>query len=147
VVCTIATSASRRDSSHSPLMPPQRPVPHRPRISWSKPAHLIRLETVTDFDRSCFRMRPAERFSLSRPLKFPFRSNFQQGQSGHQNLRRELKAESMKFGIPTQLVWRRTLRLIQGSPLTGERDVQDIATRAWNFITALITKLADRRGD
>ena len=22
-------------------MPPQRPVPHRPRISWSKPAHLI----------------------------------------------------------------------------------------------------------
>jgi hypothetical protein len=61
-------------------MPPQRPVPHRPRISWSKPAHLIRLEAVTDFDRSCFRMLPTERFSLSRLPKFPFRSYFQQGQ-------------------------------------------------------------------
>jgi hypothetical protein len=74
VVCTIATSALRRDSSHSPLMPPQRPVPHGPRISWSKPAHLIRLEAVTDFDRSCFRVPPAERFSLSRLLKSPFRN-------------------------------------------------------------------------
>jgi len=35
----------------------------------------------TDFDRGCFRVLPAERFSLSRLLKFPFRSNFQQGQS------------------------------------------------------------------
>jgi hypothetical protein len=34
---------------------------------------------VTDFDRSGFRVRPAERFSLSRPLKFRFRSNFQPG--------------------------------------------------------------------
>jgi hypothetical protein len=107
VVCTIATSASRRDSSHSPLMPPQRPVPHRPRISWSKPAHLIRLETVTDFDRSCFRVRPAERFSLSRPLKFPFRSNFQQGQSGHQNLRRELlQKRSIRWWFKTQKIIR-----------------------------------------
>lgn len=30
VVCTIATSASQRDSSHSRLMPPQRPLRHRP---------------------------------------------------------------------------------------------------------------------
>jgi hypothetical protein len=55
-------------------------VPHRPRISWSTPAHLIQLEALTDFDRSCFRVLPAEGFSLSRLLKFPFRSNFQQGQ-------------------------------------------------------------------
>ena len=37
------------------------------------------LEAVTDFDRSCFRVLPAERSSLA-PPKFPFRSNFQQGQ-------------------------------------------------------------------
>ena len=80
MVCTIAISASRRDSSHSRLMQPQRSVPHHSHISWSKPAHLIRLAAVTDFDRSCFRVLPAEGFLLSRLLKFPFKSNFQQGQ-------------------------------------------------------------------
>src|SRR5262249_48733805 len=30
---------------------------------------------------------------------------------GHQNLRRGLKAEAMEVGIPTQLVWPKTLRL------------------------------------
>lgn len=58
-------------------------------------------------------------------------------ESGHQNLRRGLKAESMQFGIPTQLVWPKTLRLVQGNSAPGEREVQDIATRAWNFTTAL----------
>jgi hypothetical protein len=60
---------------------------------------------------------------------------------GHQNLRRGLKAEAMQFGVPTQLVWPRTLRLA-GSE-TSQRDargVQDIATRAWNFTTALYHK-------
>jgi hypothetical protein len=61
-------------------------------------------------------------------------------ESGHQNLRRGLKAESMQFGIPTQLIWPRTLRLVQGNAGPGERAVQDIATRAWNFTTALYHK-------
>jgi hypothetical protein len=72
---------------------------------------------------------------------------FQQGEtlgidaeeSGHQNLRRGLKAEAMQFGIPTQLVWPRTLRL-SGTQDTGLPKTQDIATRAWNFTTALYHK-------
>lgn len=61
-------------------------------------------------------------------------------ESGHQNLRRGLKAEAMQFGIPTQLVWPHTLRLTDTPPTPGERRVQDIATRAWNFTTALYHK-------
>src|SRR5690606_21860487 len=55
--------------------------------------------------------------------------------SAHQNLRRGLKAESMRCGIPTQLVWPRTLQLTESGG-----GVQDIATRAWNFVTALYHK-------
>jgi len=58
----------------------------------------------------------------------------------HQNLRRGLKAEAMRFGIPTQLVWPRTLRLAQPSGEALHRDSQDLATRAWNFTTALYHK-------
>jgi hypothetical protein len=58
---------------------------------------------------------------------------------GHQNLRRGLKAEAMQHGIPTQLVWPRTLRLGKISDTAGQR-TQDIATRAWNFTTALYHK-------
>lgn len=58
---------------------------------------------------------------------------------GHQNLRRGLKAEAMQFGLPTQLVWPRTLR-IAGAPATGIQRVQDLSTRAWNFCTALYHK-------
>lgn len=58
---------------------------------------------------------------------------------GHQNLRRGLKAETMQFGIPTQLVWPRTLRLTAAPSSTGQR-TQDVATRAWNFTTALYHK-------
>jgi hypothetical protein len=58
---------------------------------------------------------------------------------GHQNLRRGLKAEAMQFGIPTQLVWPRTLRLTSASMTPGQR-AQDAATRAWNFTTALYHK-------
>lgn len=57
----------------------------------------------------------------------------------HQNLRRGLKAEAMQFGIPTQLVWPRALRLTQTNASPGER-AQDAATRAWNFTTALYHK-------
>jgi hypothetical protein len=59
---------------------------------------------------------------------------------GHENLRRGLKAEAMQFGIPTQLVWPRTLRLSASASSPTERPVQDNATRAWNFVTALYHK-------
>lgn len=59
---------------------------------------------------------------------------------GHQNLRRGLKAEAMQFGIPTQIVWPKTLRLSGATSGRGEGNVQDIATRAWNFTTALYHK-------
>ena len=55
----------------------------------------------------------------------------------HQNLRRAIKAEAMAFGIPTQLVWPATLSTL--AP-TGHSRQQDIATRAWNFTTALYHK-------
>ena len=58
---------------------------------------------------------------------------------GHQNLRRGLKAEAMQFGIPTQIVWPRTLRLVNSSEVGSQR-TQDVATRAWNFTTALYHK-------
>jgi hypothetical protein len=44
------------------------------------------------------------------------------------DLRRALKARAMRWGIPVQLLQRRTV--------TGGRDVQEKATRAWNFCTA-----------
>lgn len=65
--------------------------------------------------------------------------NLEEEEVGHQNLRRGLKAEAMQFGIPTQLVWPRTLRLTAASAGPGQR-TQDVATRAWNFTTALYHK-------
>jgi hypothetical protein len=59
---------------------------------------------------------------------------------GHQNLRRSLKAEAMQFGIPTQLVWPRTFELHATKASPGERSLQDVATRAWNFSVALYYK-------
>ena len=59
---------------------------------------------------------------------------------GHENLRRGLKAEAMQFEIPTQLIWPKTLKFSGVSEGKKERKVQDIATRAWNFITALYHK-------
>jgi len=58
----------------------------------------------------------------------------------HQNLRRGLKAEAMQFGIPTQLVWPRTLYLSDKPVKPGERSSEDVATRAWNLTTALYHK-------
>jgi hypothetical protein len=59
---------------------------------------------------------------------------------GHENLRRGIKAEAMAFDTPTQLVWPRTLRLVDGEVLPGEAPTQDIATRAWNLAVALYHK-------
>lgn len=57
---------------------------------------------------------------------------------GGNNLRRGIKAKAMKYGIPTQLVWPRTIDLKNiGKKTSGS---QDIATRAWNFTTALYHK-------
>jgi hypothetical protein len=58
---------------------------------------------------------------------------------GHQNLRRGLKAEAMEYGMPTQLVWPRSLKVSSVAEL-GTGRVQDVATRAWNFTTALYHK-------
>ena len=46
----------------------------------------------------------------------------------HLNFRRAIKAHAMRWGIPTQLLKCRTVK--------GKGDVQEIATRAWNFCTA-----------
>ena len=63
----------------------------------------------------------------------------EEGETGYQNLRRGLKAVAMQYGIPTQIIWARTLQLTDtASP--GERKLQDVATRAWNFSTALYHK-------
>lgn len=59
---------------------------------------------------------------------------------GHDNLRRGLKAEAMRFEFPTQLIWPRTLKLVAQEPQSGEARSQDVATRAWNFMTALYHK-------
>jgi hypothetical protein len=69
----------------------------------------------------------------------PPADSLEEEEVGHQNLRRGLKAEAMQFGIPTQLVWPRTLRLTAASASPGQR-TQDVATRAWNFTTALYHK-------
>jgi hypothetical protein len=61
-------------------------------------------------------------------------------EGAYQNLRRGIKAEAMRFEIPTQLVWPRTLRLTDDDAKPGETASQDVATRAWNFTTALYHK-------
>lgn len=55
---------------------------------------------------------------------------------GHRNLRRAIKAETMPFGIPTQIIRESTLT---GASANG-RSMQDEATRAWNFTTGLYYK-------
>lgn len=67
----------------------------------------------------------------------PFR-DIEEDEVVHQNLRRGLKAEGMRFDRPTQIVWPRTLQ-IDGSVKAREK-TQDIATRAWNLCVALYHK-------
>ena len=57
----------------------------------------------------------------------------------HRNFRRGLKARAMRYGVPTQIVWPRTLRLVSDGE-GRSRSSQDGATRAWNFVTALYYK-------
>jgi hypothetical protein len=57
----------------------------------------------------------------------------------HRNLRRGLKGRAMRWGLPTQIVWPRTLRLASDGEGRA-RGSQDAATRAWNFVTALYYK-------
>jgi hypothetical protein len=48
--------------------------------------------------------------------------------SASRTLHRAVKAEGMRWNLPTQLIW--------PSSMKGGADVQDDATRAWNFCTA-----------
>ncbi len=96
------------------------------------------------------RERKALRSSNTQQLVLPFE---EEEDYEHQNLRRGLKAEAMQFGIPTQIVWPHTLQLVGTARSGGGGTVQDNATRAWNFITALYHKaggspwrLADMEG-
>jgi len=57
----------------------------------------------------------------------------------HQNLRRGLKAEAMRYRMPTQLVWPRTIVRSAGQS-DSESTAEDPATRAWNFTAALYHK-------
>lgn len=61
-------------------------------------------------------------------------------EEGHENLRRGLKAEVMQYNIPTQLVWPRTLKLIDDKDNSRKNRSQDVATRSWNFTTGLYHK-------
>jgi hypothetical protein len=64
-----------------------------------------------------------------------------EGELVHRNLRRGLKAQAMRHGIPTQIVWPRTRRLTaDDGGGRGSRKSQDPATRAWNITTALYHK-------
>jgi hypothetical protein len=83
------------------------------------------------------RVRPNNQFSL---FGDDATLGIEEDETVHQNLRRGLKAEAMKVGIPTQLVWPRTLRISDSDSGSGQLRTQDIATRAWNFTTALYHK-------
>ena len=85
------------------------------------------------------RARRPSRFRRVKEQLELFQREIDEGESGHQNLRRGLKADAMQFGMPTQLVWPSTLRLSDRVDGRTPRR-QDIATRAWNFTTALYHK-------
>ncbi|ODS32953.1 MAG: hypothetical protein SCARUB_01892 [Candidatus Scalindua rubra] len=57
----------------------------------------------------------------------------------YENLYRGLKTEVMRFSIPTQLIWPKTLQLIDQKE-KSKRSTQDAATRAWNFFTGIYHK-------
>src|ERR1700730_6859381 len=81
--------------------------------------------------------------AASRQLQFMFAEPEaeDEGELVHRNLRRGLKAQAMRHGFPTQIVWPRTLRLTAEDGVgRGSRKSQDSATRAWNVITALYHK-------
>jgi hypothetical protein len=95
----------------------------------------------------CGAMKPGERPSAVQPvvrvrpaspqLALPFGQDEEEDTAvTHRNFRRGLKARAMRYGIPTQIVWPRTI-----GGLTNRRGKsQDPATRAWNLATALYHK-------
>jgi len=83
------------------------------------------------------RRRPRGSLSDHQLQLFSFPSE-EEDEAANQNLRRALKAAAMRHAIPTQLVWPQSLALT--SATQGAERVQDIATRAWNFTTALYHK-------
>lgn len=54
------------------------------------------------------------------------------GQKRYWNIHHAVKANAMKYGLPTQIAWETKLR--------GEHLTQDPASMAWNFFTALFYK-------
>jgi len=90
----------------------------------------VRRVRLTAYERRAKNQRDAGQLSM-----FPVSLGDEDDDSpGHRNLRRALKAETMRFDIPTQV--------IRESTLTGKgtRSLQDEATRAWNFCTGLYYK-------
>jgi hypothetical protein len=85
--------------------------------------------------------RPAKKLEQRQYEMFPEPEIDDEGEFMHRNLRRGFKARAMRYGIPTQIVWPRTLNLVADEGAgRGSRRSQDAATRAWNLITALYHK-------
>ena len=68
--------------------------------------------------------------------------NVEEGAKGVDNFRRYLKAKAMQFRIPFQIILPHTYneKVKYKSESLQNRKVQDEATRAWNFFTALYYK-------
>lgn len=102
------------------------------------------IDTCTVQERGARRKRAKKttrsRANLNQFSLFDNGLSLEEEELGHQNLRRGLKAEAMQYGLPTQLVWPRTLRLASAGSATPATRTQDVATRAWNFTTALYHK-------
>ncbi len=73
--------------------------------------------------------RPADK--MPKQLSF-FDEKREEREPEGRTLHRAIKGEGMRHGLPTQLVW--------PSTFDGSGDVEDEATRAWNFCTALYYK-------
>jgi hypothetical protein len=65
-------------------------------------------------------------------LDLAFAGDVPTGDRGFWNFHHALKARAMRAGIPTQLIWERSLR--------GEQTTQDPASIAWNLMTGLYYK-------
>ncbi len=65
-------------------------------------------------------------------LDFSFAEDTTQTDRGFWNFHHALKAHAMRAGLPTQLIWERSLR--------GEQTTQDPASIAWNLMTGLYYK-------
>jgi hypothetical protein len=87
-------------------------------------------------------LTPAEAFTKTMMSKatrtsqaffdFPFEEDAPKEDRGYWNFHHALKAQAMRAGIPTQLIWERSL--------LGEQTTQDPASIAWNLMTGLYYK-------